>query len=139
MPGLPCSTHGCAATALDDVVAVELLERFEEVERAAGATGAADVDADGRVAEQLRDLRARLRRAGMRRVVARVLDDGRVRTLVGRTGQRHLGAELGAVARRDVLEPVDEMLRRRRATATGYRCGAMTCSGADTWSPSTTV
>ena len=49
----------------DDVVPVELLQLFEEVERAARATGAADVDADGCVPEELCDLCARLRRTGM--------------------------------------------------------------------------
>ena len=80
MPGLWCSDPRLRGDRLDDVVAVERLQRLEEVERAAGATGAADVHADRRVPEQLRDLRARLRRAGMRRVVARVLDHRRVRT-----------------------------------------------------------
>ena len=64
----------------DDVVPIEALQRLEEVERAARATGAADVHADGRVPEELRDLRAGLRVAGMPRVVAGVLDDGRERT-----------------------------------------------------------
>ena len=47
---------------LDDVVAVGRLQRLEELERAARATGAADVHADGREAERARDQRARLRR-----------------------------------------------------------------------------
>ena len=45
---------------LDHVVAVERLERLEVVERAARAPGAAEVHADGRVSEDLRDARRRL-------------------------------------------------------------------------------
>ena len=112
MPTLPCATHGCAAIVSIDVVAVGRLQLLEEVERAARASGAADVDADGRVAERLRDQRARLRRRRIRGRVAGVLDDGRVRALVGRTGQVHVHREQRAVARPEVAVPVADRLRR---------------------------
>ncbi len=97
---------------LDRVVAVGRLQLLEEVERAARTSGAAHVHADGRVAERLRDLRARLRRLRIGGRVARVLDDGRVRALVGRTGKVHRHRQQDAVAGAQVSVTVPDLLRR---------------------------
>ena len=111
MPTRPCATHGCAAIDLDRVVAVERLERLEVLPRTAGATGAAHVDADGRVPERLREAHPGLVGVGVRRVVARVLDDRRVRPFLDRPGQPDVDRELRAVARREVLVALVEALR----------------------------
>ena len=103
--GLVVQDPVLAGDRLDDVVAVGLLGGVEHVEHAARAARAAHVDADGGVAEQAGDEGAGLGGIGVRRAVARVLDDGRVRALVGRAGQAHVDAELLAVAHGDVAEP----------------------------------
>ena len=84
MPTLPFGDPRLRGDGLDGVVAVERLQLLEVVVRAAGAPGAAEVHADGREAEQLRDARRRLVAVGVRRVVAGVLDDGGVGAVVDR-------------------------------------------------------
>jgi hypothetical protein len=100
---------------LDDVVTVGRLQWFEEIEGAAGTTGAAHVHADRRVAHVLRDERARLRRVRIGGRVAGVLDHGRVRALVGRTRQLHCDRELHAVAHCHVAVAVADRLLCVRA------------------------
>ena len=87
----------------DDVVAVEALHGLEEAERAAAAAGAAHVHAHVGEAEGGVDL-GEVGAAGVARLVAAVLDDGGVGTLVGGAGQDDVGAECGAVAGGDVAE-----------------------------------
>ncbi len=112
---------------LDHVVAVEVLQRFEEVVGAARAAGPAHVHVDHREAHQVGEHGDAVFRAGRVRVpVARVLDQRRVRRrvarrrhtrlregrevkfrrhagLAGRTGRRvHVDRQLGAVARRQI-------------------------------------
>ena len=98
---------------LDRVVAVGRLQLLEVVERAAGAAGAAHVDADGRVAERLRDQRARLRRLRIGGRVAGVLDHRRVRALARPgPGSCTVIDERDAVARAQVAVAVADLLRR---------------------------
>ena len=105
---------------LDGVVAVERLQVLEEVVRAAGAAGAAHVHADPRHAERGRhELVLRLAGARARRVVAGVLDDGRVRALVRGAGQDDIDRERRAVTGRQVPVAIgrgdvvgDELLAR---------------------------
>ena len=109
-----------AGDRLDDVVAVEALQRLEEVEGAARATGAAHVDVDDREAHEVReDGDAALRSVRLGVPVARVLDQRRVRRRVrgaagdgearGKPGearrarrQVHVDGELRPVAGREV-------------------------------------
>ena len=102
---------GLRGDGLDHVVAVERLERFEVVERPARASGAAQVHADRRVAEDLGDARRGLAAVGVRRVVARVLDDGGVRAVLDRPGQGDVRRQQGAVPGLDVAEAGTELLR----------------------------
>ena len=110
----------------DDVVAVGPLQRLEELERAARTAGAADVDADGCEPERGRDQRARLRRVRVRRRVPGVLDDGRVRTLVGRARQRDVHRQQGAVTRLEISVPGADRLGRRRTTPAAPSFGPVT-------------
>ena len=57
-PDLVVEDPGLRAHGLDDVVAVVVRGQAEQVERAAGAAGAAHLDADGDEAQQRRDDRA---------------------------------------------------------------------------------
>ena len=108
MPGVRDADHADATVCdprlrgdhLDRVVAVERLERLEVLPRTARATGAAHVDADRRVPERLREAHPGLVGVGVRGVVARVLDDRRVRTFLDRPGQPDVDREQRAVARR---------------------------------------
>ena len=71
---------GLVGDRLDHVVAVEVLQRFEEVEGAAGAAGAAHVDVDDGEAHQVGDQRDPVFGTGRVGVaVAGVLDQGRGR------------------------------------------------------------
>ena len=114
---------------LDHVVAVEPLERLEEVERPARAAGAAHVDVDDRVAEQVGDRGDRaLAAVGVRVAVARVLDQRRVRP--GPARQAHVDRELDAVARGQVAvaaarDPLPVEPRRRRRRAVGEHAHAL--------------
>ena len=115
---------------LDDVVAVEQLQRLEEVVGAARAAGAAHVHADGGEAEDGGDERGRIvgrvaqgghrvaqplvagdRLARLRRRVAGVGHHRRVGPFVDGAGQGHVGRERGAVARGDVRGAGQERLR----------------------------
>ena len=90
----------------DRVVAVERLQVLEEVERAARAATPADVDADPRVtARGHQQLVLRLAGGGARRVVARVLEHGGVRTVLRRAGEHDLHGELRAVTGGEVAVP----------------------------------
>ena len=108
---------------LDHVVAVEVLERLEEVVGAARAAGAAHAHVDDREPHRVQQRRDPVHRtAGVGVPVARVLDHGRVRGRVGgqagRKRERQAGdardlgrrphgqRELGAVARGQVLVAV---------------------------------
>ena len=103
---------GLRGDGLDDVVAVGRLERLEELERTARTTCPADVHTHCREAQRGGDQRARLRRRRIGGRVAGVLDNRRVRTLVGGTGQRHVHREQRAVARLQVAVAGSDVLRR---------------------------
>ncbi len=147
---------GLRRDGLDDVVAVEELKLLEVVVRAAGAARAAHVHAHGRVAHDGGDLRARVvgrvadrgdaraeegvsldGPAGLRGVVARVVDDGGVGALVGRAGHRDVGGELRPVAGRDVvvalhdLLPAVEALRREAVRDAHHAHGPLGATGGE--------
>ena len=120
-PHLVVSDPGLTGDRLDDVVAVEVLQRLEEVERAPGAAGAAHVDVDDREPHDVGESGDPALRALRPRVaVAGVLDQGRGRHAVaGRVGRqvdapdvRHVRrrmdrvGKLGAVAGGHVAVPV---------------------------------
>ncbi len=115
---------------LDHVVAVEQLQRLEEVVGAAGTAGSAHVHAHRGVAHQGRDQCAGIRRriaqhrqgaaqrgvvanglTGSGGIVAGVIHDRGVRSLFRRTGQRDVSRELGTVAHRDVVRARHQGLR----------------------------
>ena len=100
-----------SSDGLDDVVAVGQLGFLEEAIRPTRAAGAAHVDTHVRVTESVEQLRE----GGVVRIargVARILDDGRVWTILGFAGQRHRGRECGAVANGDVTETGSDFLLR---------------------------
>ena len=108
MPTLPFGPR-LGGERLDGVVAVEGLQALEEVERATRAARAPHVDADDHVAlqrEHGRLLRGAAR-AGTGRSPSsrRAPATARVRRLVG---ERDVGAQRRAVARRDVAEALVE-------------------------------
>ena len=102
-PGLPGGD-------LDRVVAVGLLGRVEEVEGAARAAGPSDVHADGGETEGTGDHGARLGLLGIRGVVARVLNDGRIGrgAVEPRVGEADHGRERDAVAHGEVVHALLE-------------------------------
>lgn len=125
---------------LDHVVAIGELQRLEEVERSAGTTRSTDVDGHHGVAHGQRDEGAGLRRilphAGhddaraqrvcvepdgldpvsylgggrVRRVIARVLHDGRIGAGIGRAGQIRRGRQRRAIPGGDVAEALADLL-----------------------------
>ncbi len=118
---------GLRRDGLDEVVAVQHLERLEEVVGASRAARAAHVHAHGREPQDAADEAARVigrvaehrelaaearevdaleleRSAGLRGRVARVVDQRRIGAVLGRAGELHVDGELRAVARGDVTE-----------------------------------
>ena len=90
MPDLVVEHPRLVGDRLDHVIAVEVLQRFEEVEGAARAAGPAHVHVDHGEAHQVGEHGDAVFRAGRVRVaVARVFDQRRVRRRVAR--RRHAG------------------------------------------------
>ena len=91
---------------LDDVIPVEILQRFEEVERPARTTGAPHVDVDHRKSHEIGENGDPILRSGRIRVaVARILDKRWVRRKVVSGAIRHRSASgqsglTGRVSRR---------------------------------------
>ena len=116
---------GLARRCLDHVIAVKALQRLEVVEGAARAASAAHVHVDHRVAEQVEDLADSAFGAGRVRVaVPRILDQRRIWTVRGGSGQADVEGEAGAVPRGHVAVAaggqslvVDRWILRRRSVA----------------------
>ncbi len=117
-PDLIVQGPGLVRDRLDDVIAVEALQRLEEIEGAARAAGAAHIDVDDREAHQVREDRDPALRPGRIGVpIARVLDQRRRRPTRQRRqfdpgeGVRHVlrrvdvNRQLGPVAGRQVAVP----------------------------------
>ena len=101
------------------------------MERAARAAGAADVDADGREAERAaRSACSVAATAGFGRRVAGVLDHRRVRTVLGRAGQRDVDREQRPVARLQVAVAGPIVLRRVERRRPAARSDAVTSTAA---------
>ena len=89
--------------SFDHVVRIEVLERFEIVERSARASRPAHVHVDDRETHEIRELgQAAFRTRRVRVAVARVFDQRRVGTRACRRRKVDVDRQLGAVARGQV-------------------------------------